>query len=218
MKKLNLAALTLLASATCHASDLPDSAYEFKQLLATGRTSTTIDIDNDSLLLNHDDGLYTSGVRISKSYRLPVAEGWHSVGWRIGQQIYTPLDVGLLPEQIGRFDHPYASWLYAGGWVRAEHADGSDVAVGLDLGCIGPCGSGQFTQDLTHRLLSQPQAQGWSTQIRNEFGVVLQAGGRAPAWKLLPRVDLRPGLAFRLGNIFTDLTADAVMRAGSSTS
>ena len=220
MTRLTIAALLLIVATglvvtTCAASDLPSSAEEIEQLLATGRTVTTVEIDNDSLLLDRSDGFYTSGVRISKSYRLPAVDGWHSVGWRVGQQIYTPSDVRLRPEQIGRFDHPYAGWLYVGGWSRVEHADGSEVAVGLDIGCIGPCAGGRFTQDLTHELLKQPQPRGWSTQIRTELGVVLQAGGRGPAWKLTPALDLRPGLAFRLGNVFTDLTADAMLRAGS---
>lgn len=213
--RLTVAALPLLAASICNASDLPVSSEQIAQLLATGSTTTTVEIDNDSLLLDQSDGFYTSGVKISKSYRLPVANGWRSVGWRFGQQIYTASDVRLMPDQIGRFDHPYAGWLYAGGWSRLENTDGSEVAVGVDLGCIGPCAGGRFTQDLTHRWLKQPHTRGWSTQIKNEFGVVLQAGGRAPAWKLTPQLDLRPGLAFRVGNIFTDLTADAMLRAGA---
>lgn len=217
MKRFSFAALPLLAAVSlCVAGDLPVSSDEIGQLLATGRTSMTVDVDNDSLLLTRSDGFYTSGVRISKSYRLPVADGWHSVGWRVGQQIYTASDVRLLPDQIGRLEHPYAGWLYAGVWMRAEHADGSDVAVGIDLGCLGPCSGGRSTQEVAHRWLNQPKPRGWATQIRNEIGVVLNAGGRAPAWKLAPELDLRPGLAFRLGNIFTDLTADAVLRSGSA--
>lgn len=218
MKRISFAALPLgfVICAVCTASDLPVSTSQIDQLLTTGRTSMTVDIDNDSLLLNRSDGFYTSGVRISKSYRLPVADGWQSVGWRIGQQLYTASDVRLQPEQIGRFEHPYAGWLYAGGWIRSEHADGSDVAVGLDIGCIGPCSGGRFTQEVSHRWLNQPKPRGWASQIRNEVGVVLSAGGRAPAWKLAPYVDLRPGLAFRLGNIFTDLTADATLRVGTA--
>ena len=68
----------------------------------------------------------------------------------------------LLPQQIGRFEHPYAGWLYAGGWIRAEHADGSDVAVGLDVGCLGPCSGGKETQELAHHLLNQPRPRGWA--------------------------------------------------------
>ena len=215
---LAIAVLPLITASTCAASDLPVASEEIARLLSKGRTVTTVDIDNDSLLLDQSDGFYTSGVRISKSYRLPSVDGWHSVGWRIGQQIYTASDVRLNPENIARFDHPYAGWLYAGGWVRAEHVDGSEVAVGLDLGCIGPCAGGGYLQNLEHRWLKQPRPRGWSTQIRNELGVVLQAGGRAPAWKLTPELDLRPGLSFRLGNIFTDLTADATLRTGSALS
>lgn len=215
MTRLTLAALPLIAASSCMASDLPFMPEEIARLLAKGRSVTTVDVDNDSLLLDRSDGFYTSGIRISKSYRLPAMEGWQSVGWRIGQQIYTASNARLLPPQIARFDHPYAGWLYAGGWGRFEYADGSEIVAGLDVGCIGPCAGGRLTQDLMHEWLRQPQARGWSTQLRNEMGVVLQAGGRAPALKLSPELDLRPGLAFRLGNVFTDLTADATLRSGT---
>ena len=214
MNRLTIAALSVLAASSCIASDLPVSSAEIARLFAQGRPVTSIDIDNDSLLLDQSDGFYTSGLGLSRSYRLPSESGWQSLGWRLGQQIYTASDVRLRPDQISPFDRPYAGWLFAGGWVRAEHVDGSEVAAGVDLGCIGPYAGGSLIQDVTHRWLSQPEPRSWSTQIRNEFGVVMHAGGRASFWKLAPNWSLQPGLAFRLGNIFTDLTADATLRAG----
>ncbi|MEO0314443.1 MAG: hypothetical protein RI928_899 [Pseudomonadota bacterium] len=179
-----------------------------------GRATSTLDIDNDSLLLRLDDGLYTSGVRFSRSYRLSSAAGWRSVGWRLGQQLYTPTDVRVRPENLSPLDRPYAAWLYGGFFYNVADIDGSELAFGLDVGCIGPCAAGRPTQSFVHKVFDQPEPRGWSTQIRNEAGLVLRAGARAPYWRLNRHADLRPGVALRLGNIFTDLTADATLRAG----
>ena len=92
--------------------------------------------------------------------------------------------------------------------------DGSEMAFGLDIGCLGPCAGGRSTQTFVHREFDQPEPRGWRTQIRNELSLVLWAGARAPFWRLNRHMDLRPGVALRLGNVFTDLTADATLRAG----
>ncbi len=187
---------------------------DFREIFRQGRPTTTLDIDNDSLLLRNDDGLYTSGLRLSQSFRVRSSEGWRSAGWRVGQQLYTAADARLRPEQLRALDRPYAGWLYAGLFYRIEDADGSELAFGLDIGCIGPCAQGQRTQDVLHRLLNQPQPQGWSTQIENEVGVVAHVGGRGPYLRFGPHADLRPGVAARLGNIFTDLGGDLTLRFG----
>ena len=187
---------------------------ELQRLFAEGRATTTLDIDNDSLLLRNDDGLYTSGLRLSQSFRLRSREGWRSAGWRVGQQLYTARDASLRPEQLTAQDRPYAGWLYAGTFYRIEGTDGSELAFGLDLGCLGPCAQGRVSQEALHRLLSQPQPQGWASQLSNELGLVAHYGGRGPYYPLGPHADLRPGVAIRLGNIFTDLAGDLTLRVG----
>lgn len=187
---------------------------EIREIFATGRSTTTLDIDNDSLLLNRADGLYTSGIRIGQNYRVRDGEGWRSAGWRFGQQLYTAKSVQIPPEQLGPFDRPYAGWVYGGLYYRLERIDGSELAFGLDLGCLGPCAAGRQSQEALHRVLNQPQPKGWGSQLSTEFGVVAHVGARGPLWALAPAVDLRPGIAARVGNIFTDVSADLTLRAG----
>ena len=180
-----------------------------------GRPTTVVDVDNDTLLLTGSDRFYTSGLRFSRSYRLRGSDGWESLGWRAGQQLYTASSIQRRPEQLAALDHPYAGWLYGGMFHRREQADGSEVTLGLDLGCLGPCAQGEPTQESLHRALHQPRPRAWSTQIGHELGLVFHAGGRSPFWSLGRHADLRPGVAIRLGNIFTDLTAEATLRAGA---
>jgi len=209
--------LALAATAvTAAQADAATAADGLSELFARGRPTWTLDIDNDSLLLNRADGLYTSGLRFSGNYRLRDGDGWRSAGWRFGQQLYTPKDTQRRPAQLGPLDHPYAGWLYGGAYYRIERADGSELAFGLDLGCLGPCAGGRPTQRFLHRVLNQPQPQGWDAQLSNEWGVVAQAGGRGPLIRLGRALDLRAGLVARVGNIFTDLAGDLTLRAGAT--
>lgn len=185
------------------------------ELFTRGRPTWTFDLDNDSLLLNRADGLYTSGWRLSGNYRLRDGDSWRSAGWRLGQQLYTAKNAQQRSQQLGPFDRPYAGWLSGGLYYRIEQGDGSELAFGLDLGCLGPCAGGHPTQKMLHRLLNQPQPQGWDTQLSNEWGVVAQVGGRGPFIRLGRHADLRAGVAARIGNIFTDLAADLSLRAGA---
>ncbi len=200
-----------MLSLRCQGLGAQESLQTF---IKDGRPISTLEIDNDSLLLRRDDGLYTSGVRFSRSYRLGSTEGWRSAGWRLGQQIFTPLDVRVRAGNLNPLDRPYAGWLHGGFFYNVVDFDGSELAFGLDVGCVGPCAGGRATQTFVHKVFDQPEPRGWSTQIRNEAGVVLRAGARAPYWRLNRHADLRPGVALRLGNIFTDLTADVTLRAG----
>lgn len=214
MKKLlTHAILTCFTSfATMSAHAWP--AETIDTFIDKGRPTTLLDIDNDTLLLTGSDRFYTSGVRLSRSYRLRGDDGWESLSWRVGQQMYTPSTIRLRPEQISALDRPYAGWLYAGLFHRIEHGDGSERAMGLDLGCLGPCAQAEWAQESLHRALGQPRPLGWRTQIGQEAGLVLHAGGRGAYWALGRNADLRPGIAVRLGNIFTDLSAEASLRAG----
>lgn len=214
MRAAPLIPLLLLMAVPACAHAMPPADGELSEIFAKGRSTTTLDIDNDSLLLRGNDGLYTSGLRLSQSFRLRTSEGWRSAGWRIGQQLYTASDAQRLPSQLGPLDRPYAGWLYAGMFYRVEQADGSELAFGLDVGCLGPCAQGQGTQKALHTWLSQPEPQGWSTQISTEVGVVAHVGGRGPYYRFGPHADLRPGVAARLGNIFTDLAGDLTLRLG----
>lgn len=200
--------------AGARATSVQPAGDELREIFAKGRPTTTLDIDNDSLLLRNDDGLYTSGLRLSQSFRVRSREGWRSAGWRVGQQLYTASDARRTPSQLGPLDRPYAAWLYAGMFYRVEELDGSELAFGLDVGCLGPCAQGQRTQEWLHRLLNQPEPQGWRTQLSNEMGVVAHVGGRGPYYRFGPHTDLRPGIAARLGNIFTDLSGDLTLRFG----
>jgi lipid A 3-O-deacylase len=204
----------LLSVASAGAGAWENPFADYRKAGIEGRTAHLFDIDNDSLLLNKNDGFYTSGLRYTNVRTMNTARGTASFGWRIGQELYTASDIKLPPELVGPPNHPYAGWVFAGVFKEANGRDGSYARFGIDLGCLGPCAGGRATQNNLHRILNQPRPQGWSRQVRNEAGVVLHGEAAPVRWMFGPSVDMTPNVHFRFGNIVTDAGVGAIIRAG----
>lgn len=196
------------------ASDLGGLVADYREVYSAGRPVHVVEIDNDSLLLTLDDGLYSSGVRYSYRRVVDGAGELRTAGWRIGQELYTPTNINLPPARVGPPARPYAGWLYGGVFHETHLADGTYTRLGIDVGCLGPCAGGEWTQTRFHRLLDQPEPKGWSRQIGTEWGVVLYGEVAPVRWKLTRHMDLTPVLHGRFGNIFTDAGAGATLRFG----
>jgi lipid A 3-O-deacylase len=141
----------------------------------------------------------------------------------LGQEIYTPEDLtksALVPD-----DRPYAGWLFAGLAIQSPVLDDDPDrrrdrvdTIRLDLGVVGPSARGELAQNVTHRLLDIPEAEGWRNQIPNEPGLLASAETR---WRILAgnpwrRVswDVLPRARIRAGNVRVDASAGIVGRAG----
>lgn len=207
-------ACLLIITWTQSRADVGAVIDDYKKAKVEGKTTYYADIDNDTLLLTRSDRFYTSGVRIGQRYTLRDAAQSTTFGWRIGQELYTPSDILLLPTQIGPNDHPYVGWLYGGFFKETRRADGTHVNYGFDLGCLGPCSGSGWTQTTFHRILNQPIPQGWSQQFHNEVGAVLYADMAPVRWTPRPWVDITPSIHGRFGNIYTDGGADMTLRMG----
>jgi lipid A 3-O-deacylase len=209
-----LGILLVAACMQAGAASVADLVSDYRRVSAQGKSTTMLEIENDTLLLRHDDGFYTSGLHIRQQYGAHDADHLSLAGWRIGQDLYTARDIKVAPENLSPSDHPYAGWLYGGFFKETHYADGKRSKFGFDIGCLGPCAGGEWTQKNLHRVIDQPLPLGWSTQLRNEWGVVL-VGETAPVrWTVRPGVDLTPSLQGRFGNIFTDAAAGLTLRAG----
>lgn len=206
----------LTIGAQAHADLISDGWQDLQRVRQQGASTVVLDIDNDSLLLQKNDGFYSSGARITQHYALHSGsdERLDMVGWRIGHQMYTASDIKLRSAFIKATDHPYAGWLYGGMFKEVHQADGAYWKLGLDLGCVGPCAGGEWVQTNLHRVLDQPLPQGWSRQVRNEVGAVLYAEIAAARWSPLSWLDAAPSLRGRFGNVFTDATLGVTVRAG----
>lgn len=179
-----------------------------------GKNTHQILLENDSLLLKKDDGMFTSGNRYQLQSWLGDASGSRVTQWFLGHDMYTALDIKLPPSQIQPPDHPYAAWLYSGMQHRRYRADGSMLGFGLTLGCLGPCAAGEAVQTRLHRLINQPLPQAWSRQVKNEWGAIVDAAWAGQRIALGENADLQPAAQARFGNIHTDLAFSGTLRAG----
>ena len=126
---------------------------DYQRVSAQGKSTTFLDVENDTLLLRRDDGFYTSGLRIVQQYGVRDPDRLSIFGWRLGQELYTASDIKLAPAELAASDHPYAGWLYGGFFKETHHADGKRSKFGFDIGCIGPCAGGEWTQTNLHRVI-----------------------------------------------------------------
>lgn len=212
--RLIACSLAIIACDAVHAGTFSAVFDDFRRAREEGVTSHILDIDNDSLLLNKDDGFYTSGMKYTQEYTMRGAGQVTRFGWRIGQELYTASDIKLPPELVGPPNHPYAGWLFGGVYREAHHEDGTHFRIGLDVGCLGPCAGGEWTQTNLHRLLNQPLPRGWPKEVKNEIGVVLQGELTPARWRVGDHLDMAPSINGRFGNIFTDLGGGMTVRAG----
>jgi hypothetical protein len=133
----------------------------------------------------------------------------------IGQRMYTPANSDR--DVADPRDRPYAGWSYVMTDVRTRAGSTVDH-VTATLGIVGPASGARQTQDLFHRLTSEPQSHGWSGQLHNEVTLML---GFERAWPAVAQasfgdnhVDLSMRVAATAGTPLTYAATGAVLRFG----
>lgn len=141
--------------------------------------------------------------------------GLRNAGVAFGQNIYTPQDQEAY-EPDPR-DRPYAGWSYLefSFLSRTEHL--ADV-VAVQIGFVGRHSYAQDLQEVIHEWLNDSQANGWSHQLSDEFGLNLAYERK---WRLFARahdrllgVDLVPHAGVTVGNVQTFANVGATLRLG----
>jgi hypothetical protein len=177
------------------------------------------------------DRHYTNGLRFSLlrgDDRLPrwvlslaralpwFPDGGHVRGsWALGQNLYTPEDIGRA--DLVADDRPYAAWLYLGRGLVAENGRVLDI-MELSVGIVGPAALGEECQKGIHGIIGSPEPRGWSNQLGDELA--LQAIWQRK-WRQLHDgehrglgVDVLPHVGGALGNVFIHGSAGATVRLG----
>ena len=188
-----------------------------------------LDVDRDytqgglaALTLSAED---TPGWAREAAEALPLFRkgGEVRLGILIGQEMYTPEDLAIhapIPD-----DRPYGGWLHVGLALegRALDADADrrrdrrDL-LEVDLGVVGPASLAEPSQDVAHRILEIPGAEGWDNQLKNE--PALQAAWER-RWRLLRgglggdwSAEALPIARARAGTVRVDAAAGALGRIG----
>ena len=202
-------------------------------------TTTSNLIEENDSFIDHHDKHYTQGLRLSfvsseqtpgdRAYTLlrgtadtvflpDALQGELRYGVFAGQSLFTPEDLSR-PVPDPR-DRPYAGWLYGGFTAyrdTGDHLDRADVTLGL----VGPGAGGAAVQNTWHRAaplaaLRHMRANGWSSQLRDEPGLVLSEQRQ---WRFATAAgpiefDAVPEANVSLGNIFTYAAAGGMVRIG----
>ncbi len=210
-------------------------------LLMTGPALAAPDSDNRSTLsftLENDlfagtDRDYTNGVLfqyIGAKNDLPDwarwsrdrlgwltdAKDWH-VSYGLGQNMYTPQDIGLRNPPPD--DRPYAGFLYGSAGLIANSGDQLDI-LQVDVGVVGEPSLAEEAQKFVHSVIGSQNPEGWDTQLENEVAFRLlyertwKAGRKLPVDLFDLEVDFTPHVGGALGTVETYLAAGFGARIG----
>lgn len=196
--------------------------------------------ENDSLYFNSDKH-YTQGLRVSNlgpavqsdsawngpfdffNSILPIfareapAETARRYALFLGQSIFTPKNLQMKPPDPT--DRPYAGWLYGGASLLQETDHFALENLEIDLGVVGPGAFGRQVQNDFHQFIGISQAQGWSSQIQHEPGVMLSY---ERLWRFSPTgdgndgLDVVPQIGATVGNVLTYAGAGGLLRIGTN--
>ena len=134
----------------------------------------------------------------------------------LGQSLFTPKNLQQKPPDPK--DRPYGGWLYVGTSLLQDNNQRSLENLELDLGVVGPAALGKQTQNDFHQLIGVKQAQGWSSQIQYEPGIMVsyERAWRLPLIGNTDGIDVVPQAGGTAGNIFTYGDIGGMIRFGQN--
>lgn len=135
--------------------------------------------------------------------------------YALGQNIYTPQDIELANPPPG--ERPYAGFLYGSMGLVDDNGRNLDQ-LQVSLGVVGPASLAQESQTWIHAIIHDRKPLGWSTQLRDEPGLIVTYERSA---KLIPQqsmlggaFDIEPHWGGSVGNVYDYVNAGAMARFG----
>jgi lipid A 3-O-deacylase len=212
-----LAASALAAAGPVRAADEPEKG------------TFSILFEND--IFYNSDHDYTNGVLLAYTTAPDDTPDW-AVRWArwlpffnqdgevrtryaLGQDIFTPSDLGAKDPPLTQ--RPYAGFLY-GAFGLADDTGTNLDQLQITLGVVGPASLAEETQKFVHAILNDRDPMGWSTQLRDEPGLIIQY---ERSIKLIPPqsvlgliFDAEPHYGIAIGNVYDYVNAGAMARIG----
>lgn len=143
-------------------------------------------------------------------------EGELRHGYMVGQSMFTASDTEN-PNPPST-DRPYAGWLYGTFGIGKDSERQFDLFA-VTLGIVGPASRAEQTQNQVHRWTGSTKAEGWSTQLHSELGIILSAQRN---WRNVVRgsiagisYDVTPNVGGSFGNVFTYGSTGVALRFGN---
>jgi len=212
----------------------------------------TIAFENDSIGSGEDQN-YTSGLRatyfdhkekvpeffkkfeewfpsLKDNLPTPDKKNEMSVYYSVGQNLYTPNDIGNPAQDLN--DRPWAAFLYGslGVYLDTEKTGKSIDEFEFTLGVVGPAALGKQAQTVVHKHITNSTIPlGWGNQLENEPGFILSWQHRwwpdeldweVPTFFKQKKLNISvgPHLGASLGNVYTYANAGFSFRISSEKS
>jgi hypothetical protein len=133
--------------------------------------------DNDLYTSTINDRYYTSGIFLSYRYlsskKKKKSLEKKILEWQIGHKMYTPFK--SIVASVVEHDRPFASYLFGSFGMNRIYKNNSNFKTTLQIGVLGPNALGKELQDFIHDIYGFKKAVGWKYQIKNAFGLNLNA-------------------------------------------
>jgi hypothetical protein len=191
----------------------------------------TLSILFENDIFYNSDHDYTNGVLIGYTTAPDDTPDWavHWARWlpffdqggevrtryALGQDIFTPSD--LKDKDPPLTQRPYAGFLY-GAFGLADDTGTNLDQLQVTLGIVGPASLAEETQKFVHAILNDRNPQGWSTQLRDEPGLIIEY---ERSMKLIPPqswlglvFDAEPHYGIAVGNVYDYVNAGGMARIG----
>lgn len=192
--------------------------------------------DNDFFSIPKTDKYYTQGLHVSllwpdEESPLPtrpltwlpdfgIAGAVHTYGMRLGQDMYTPVNLTNNPPTPT--DWPYGGWLFLGFIRNTRGTAFGNIPVRdhleVDLGAVGPASFARDAQIWWHQVIRGDLPKGWDSQIKNEPGFLINGDRQLKLWDTgtaeFFQAQFLPHAGFNLGNIQTSLRLGTEVRLG----
>jgi lipid A 3-O-deacylase len=200
-------------------------------LAADGTEKGTLSILFENDIFYNSDHDYTNGVLIGYTTAPQDTPDW-AVNWArwlpffaqegdvrtryaLGQDIFTPSD--LKDKDPPLTQRPYAGFLY-GSFGLADDTGTNLDQLQVTLGVVGPASLAEETQKFVHAIIHDREPEGWSTQLRDEPGLIIEyerSKKLIPPQSVLGLVfDVEPHYGIAVGNVYDYVNAGGMARLG----
>ncbi|HTT99995.1 MAG TPA: lipid A deacylase LpxR family protein [Rhizomicrobium sp.] len=198
---------------------------------ADGTEKGTLSILFENDIFDNTDHDYTNGVLIGYTTAPQDTPDW-AVRWArwlpffaqtgdvrtryaLGQDIFTPNNLKNPNPPPGA--RPYAGFLYGAFGLVDDNENDLDQ-LQITLGMVGPASLAEDSQKFIHAIIHDTDPQGWSTQLRDEPGLIIQY---ERSMKLIPPqsvfglfFDAEPHYGIAIGNIYDYVNVGGMARLG----
>ncbi len=135
--------------------------------------------------------------------------------FELGQSMFTPHDLSLANPPAT--DRPYAGFLYGALGLVDDTGTGLDQ-LQVSLGMVGPASLAEEAQKFIHSTFNDRKPLGWSTQLRDEPGLVIEYNRSikliAPQSILGAVFDVEPNYGAAIGNVYDYAEIGTMARLG----